>query len=78
MLDTWTLAVFGLMNSAAAIWPLDRPDAMSASTSRPRSVRPNGTGCSLAAAAAPGTGSPHGRRARAWAPRRSLPVPVDG
>src|SRR3954452_1170587 len=48
MFDTCTLAVFGLMNSALAIWPLDRPAATRSSTSRSRSVSPNGTAGSVA------------------------------
>ncbi len=40
MLDTCTLAVFGEMNSAAAIYRLLRPAATSRRTSSSRPVRP--------------------------------------
>src|SRR5262249_58346554 len=51
MLETWTLAVLGLMNKAWAIWRLLRPDATRASTSHSRRVRP-----SCAAGGAPAAG----------------------
>ena len=41
MLETWTVAVLGLMNSVSAIWALVRPIATSASTSCSRGVRPS-------------------------------------
>ena len=41
MCVTWTLAVFGLMNSSRAIWPLVRPRATSARTSASRADRPS-------------------------------------
>ena len=56
MLDTCTLAVFGLMNRVSAIWGLDRPAASSTRISRSRSVSPNlasgssGTGRTVSAA----------------------------
>ena len=40
MLETWTLAVLGLMNSSSAICRLLRPAATRLSTSRSRSVSP--------------------------------------
>ena len=49
MLDTCTLAVFGLMNKAPAIWGLDRPAASSSRISRSRSVSPNRASGSSAA-----------------------------
>ena len=41
MFYTWTLAVFGLRYSAAAISAFDRPAATNRSTSAPRGVRPS-------------------------------------
>ncbi len=50
--DTWTLAVFSAMNSAAPIWRLVAPSASRASTCRSRGVSPNGS--SAAPVAVPG------------------------
>ena len=40
MFETWTLAVFGLMNSSAAIWGLERPAATSSRTAAFTAVSP--------------------------------------
>ena len=41
MFDTWTPAVFSLMNSRSAIWRFVRPAATCERTSRSRAVSPN-------------------------------------
>jgi hypothetical protein len=55
MLDTWTLAVFGLMNSCSAIWWLSQALASSWSTSRSRVVSGSTVG-------RPARGAPHPAR----------------
>ena len=64
MLDTWTLAVLGEMNSSAAISRLLRPAATRRSTSSSRSVRPSSP--------PPAPGSPG-----AWPSDASSPVQPD-
>jgi hypothetical protein len=80
ILETWTLAVFGVMNSAWPICWLVRPSATSASTSASRGVRPSEAAGDDGAfgAAVVSTGSSRRRRPR-WArssiSRRSGPGP---
>ena len=70
MFETWTPAVLSLMNSSAAIWRLVRPSATSASTSRSRGVRPNGSPAAAAGGCRRRRRSGPGRCAPAWrAPR---------
>jgi hypothetical protein len=64
-LDTCTLAVFGLMNRASAIWGLERPAASSTTISRSRSVSPNRvSGSSGAGRAAPASAAGWSRLSR--------------
>ena len=51
MFETWTPAVFSLMNSSSAIWRLVRPSATRPSTSRSRRDSPKGSGVPAAAGA---------------------------
>ena len=67
MFDTWTLAVFGAMNSTEAISRLLRPAAMSRSTSRSRLVSAASTAPSGRSGAVP----IRARRARSSRARRS-------
>src|SRR5262249_34901671 len=57
MLETWTLAVLGLMNNAWAVWRVVGPAATSAGTSPSRRGRPRwGAGGGALAAGAGGGG----------------------
>ena len=70
MFETWTVAVFGAMNSASAIWRFVRPAATRASTSCSRAVRPrrsSGDGCRPGAARSGST-----ERGEAPPPRQAL------
>src|SRR5262249_26566354 len=78
MLETWTLAVLGLMNNTWAIWRLLRPAATRASTSHSRRVRPScavGGGAPATVVAAWGPRSRRARRARACTSASSSRAP---
>ena len=67
---TWTLAVFGLMNSSSAIWPFVRPAATSASTSDSRADRPRSANGGRVRGRGRGGSSPRPGRGLAGAGRR--------
>ena len=72
MFETWTPAVFSLMNSSSAIWRLVRPRATKPRTSRSRAV--SRSAATAGSSSRPASGRPHrarsARRARsAHAPR---------
>ena len=80
MFDTWTPAVFSVMNSSSPIWRFVRPRATSARTSRSRAVSPNLAASSTTAG--PGSAGAVGlvgdRQSRPRHERRGLPLEGQG
>lgn len=71
MLLTWTLTVFGLMNSSEPIWRLVCPAATRASTSCSRDDRPSPSSASSGTIDGPAPATTSRPRVTSWSTRRS-------